>query len=175
MFNQITKYIEKYLSPILCGFRQGHSTAHALFRLIQSWQEQLDRSGYVATILMDLSKAYDCISHDLIIAKLAAYGFDYISLKLIHNYLTNRKHRVKIGSQLSEWFNILLGVPQGSILGPLIFNIFINDLFLFIVNTEICNFADDNTIYKCSTNLQDVFKALELDTKVTLEWFKCNS
>ena len=175
IFSQISEYIDKYLNPILCGFRKGHSTAHALFKLIQSWQKELDKSGYIATILMDLSKAYDCISHDLIIAKLEAYGFDCISLKLMYNYLTNRKHRVKIGSEMSEWFNILLGVPQGSILGPLIFNIFINDLFLFITNTEICNFADDNTLFKCSPNLSILFKALEKDTQIILNWFKNNS
>ena len=82
IFSQISEYIDKYLNPILCGFRKGHSTAHALFKLIQAWQKELDKSGYIATILMDLSKAYDCISHDLIIAKLEAYGFDCISLKI---------------------------------------------------------------------------------------------
>ena len=110
----------------------------------------------VDTLLMDLSKAYDCLPHDLIIAKLEAYGFDRNSLKLILSYLTNRKQRVKTGSFFSEWLEILLGVPQGSILGPISFNIFINDLFMFIKETEICNFADDNTIYACDKNIKSV-------------------
>ena len=76
---------------------------------------------------MDLSKAYNCLPRDLIIAKLEAYGFDKSSLKLLYSYLTNRKQRVKVGSSLSEWINIYLGVSQGLILGPLIFNLFLND------------------------------------------------
>ena len=121
-----------------CGFRQGHGTQHALFPLLQVWQKELDESGYTETVLMDLSKAYDCIPHDLIIAKFEAYGFDNICLKLFHNYFSNRNQRVKIGSAIKEWIDILTGIPQGSILGPLIFNIFINNLIMFIEKTDIC-------------------------------------
>ena len=76
----------------------------------------------VGMVLMDLSKAYDCIPHDLLIAKLEAYGYGHHSRLLIHNYLSNRKRRVKVGSEFSEWQDIKLGVPQGSVLGPLVFN-----------------------------------------------------
>ena len=120
---QVYSYIQQYLNPFLCGFRQGHGTQHALFWLLQAWQKELDDSGYTGTVLMDLSKAYDCVPHDLIIAKFEAYGFDNISLKLFHSYFSNRKQRVKIGSAISEWIDILTGIAQGSILGPLIFNI----------------------------------------------------
>ena len=98
---------------------------------------------------MDLSKAYDCLPHDLIIAKFEAYGFDNISLKMYHSYFSNGKQRVKIGSAISEWIDILTGIPQRSILGPLISNIFINDLIMFIEKTGICKLADDNLVRAC--------------------------
>ena len=128
----------------------------------------LDESGYTGTVLMDLSKAYDCLPHDLIIAKFEAYGFDNISLKLFHSYFSNRKQKVKIGSAISERIDILTGILEGSILGPLIFNIFINDLIMFIEKTDICNFADDNTLHKSSPSLSIVLNCLEHDITIAL-------
>ena len=115
-------------------------------------------------VLMDLSKAYDCLPHDLLIAKLAAYGFGLKSLKLFSSYLLNRKQRVKYGNSFSEWQNIESGIPQGSVLGPLLFNFFMNDFTYAITKSEFCNFADDNTIYACSQNLEHVVSCLKDDT-----------
>ena len=124
---------------------------------------------------MDLSKAYDCIPHDLLIAKLECYGIDKASLTLVLDYLSRRKQRAKIGSSFSSWYDITIGVPQGSILGPLLFNIFINDLFLFIEKSEVCNFADDNTLFSGNKNLDCVFSNLNSDLNNVIEWFKINS
>ena len=90
------------MNHLLCGFRKTHSTQHALFRLIQSWQKELDESGFVGTILMDLSKAYDCLPHDLMVAKLEVYGLAKENLHLISDYLSYRKQRTKIGSACSD-------------------------------------------------------------------------
>ena len=124
---------------------------------------------------MDLSKAYDCLSHDLIIAKFEACGLSKSSLSLLLDYLTSRKQRVKIGSSYSVWNQIKRGVPQGSILGPLLFNVFINDIFMFIKKSEICNFADDNTIYDCGEDLSNILENLKRDMKILLKWFRINS
>ena len=94
----------------------------------------------------------DCIPHDLVIAKLAAYSLDTNALKLIYNYLSNRKQRVKVNSAYSIWKDIFYGVPQGSILGPLLFNIHLCDLFYFLENTDIASYADDNTLYSAQKN-----------------------
>ena len=114
--------------------------------------------------------------HDLLIAKLwqNAYGIDKSGLNLLLNYLSNRKQRTKVNSSYSDWYEIIRGVPQGSILGPLLFNLFINDLFLFLERTNICNFADDSTIYRCDSELEIILEDLQHDMKILLNWFKIN-
>ena len=163
------------MNQLLCGFRKAHSTQHALFRLIQSWQKELDDSGFVGTILMDLSKAYDCLPHDLMVAKLEAYGISKEGLQLISDYLSYRKQRTKIGSAFSDWANVIRGIPQGSILGPLLFNILINEIFLVVEKSGTCNSADDNTLYSHGSNLPLILNNLEHDMKNLLYWFKINS
>ena len=175
LLNQLDKFSQEILSPYLCGFRKGYSTQHALFNLFQNWQKCLDKSGVVGTLLMDLSKAYDCISPGLLVAKLAAYGLDTDSLRLLYNYLTQRKHRVRIGSSLSDWLELILGLPQGSILGPILFNFFINDLISTIQETHVCNFADDTTIYACENNTSDALTKLSKDCDRAIKWFQDNS
>ena len=148
---------------------------HALLKLLQSWQQVLDNGGFIGTILMDLSKAYDCIPHNLLIAKLECYGVDKASLRLLLDYLTRRKQRTKIGSSFSSWYHINTGLPQGVILDPLLFNIFIDDLFFSIQKSEVCNFADDNTLFCGDKNLDFVFLNLNSDLSNVMDWFKINS
>ena len=171
---QVNQFMAGMLHPLLSGFRQGYSTQHALFRVVEKWKKHLDMMGIVGTILMDLSKAYDCIPHDLLIAKLEAYGFNRKALRLIYSYLSNRIQRVKIRSTYSSLKCTSIGVPQGSVLGPLLFNVFINDLFYRDLESEICNFADDTTIYSCESNIDSVIIKLERDLQEVLEWYTAN-
>ena len=123
---------------------------------------------------MDLSKAFDCVNHGLLIAKLSAYGLNVDALQLIRSYLSNRQQRVKINSSFSDWKEIKIGVPQGSVLGPLLFNVFVNDIFWFSHRTKICNYADDTTIFACHPDLDTIIKQLEEDSSVLVKWFSDN-
>ena len=120
---------------------------------------------------MDLSKAFDCLPHNLLIAKLNAYGLDSSACDLLASYLTDRRQRVKIGSTRSEWVELKKGVPQGSILGPLLFNVFMNDMFYFIEKCVLYNYADDNSLGSFAPKVDDVIDCLKHDSKIAIQWF----
>ena len=125
----------------------------------------------VGAIKMDLSKAFDTLNHKLLYKKLQAYDFDKKSLSFIESYFTNRKQRTKIGDSFSKYQRIITGVPQGSILGPLFFNIFINDLFLSIDKSTLTNYADDNTLYTSGNDGNAVINKLKQDFSKIFKWF----
>ena len=174
MYDQIISYMDKFLSPYLFGYRKGHSTEQCLFIMIEMWKKALDNKKVAGAVLTDLSKAFDCLSHDLLIAKLEAYGLEKSAQKFVYNYLKDRKQRTKINGSYSSWKELKCGVPQGSILGPLLFNIFINDMFYFVDKTKIANYADDNSTYTTESNIDNLLKILEEETSLVLNWFRIN-
>ena len=113
-------------------------------------------------LLTDLSKAFDCFDHELLTVKLNDYGFNLPALRLIHDYLSNRKQRIKIENICSTWMEIMFGVPQSSILVQFLLNIFLADLFLIINYIDIANYADENTPYIIVDNIDDLFKSLTI-------------
>ena len=170
---QISDYMETFLSPFLCGYRKGYSAQHALLSMLEKWRISLDKGGYGGGVLMDLSKDFDTLDHDLLIAKLHAYGFEKNALRLVKSYLNDRWQRTKINTSYSSWSELLVGVPQGSVLGPIVSNLFINDLF-YIIKTDICNYADDNTPYTIDMCLDKLMAKLECATKSAMDWFHSN-
>ena len=136
--------------------------------LLEKWKKTIDNKGSAGEVLMDLSKALDTLNHELLIAKLHAYGFGKESLMLLLSYLSNRGQRTNINASFSSWTELLQGVPQGSVLGPLLFNIYLNDLSFFL-DCNVCNFADDTTPFICNKNLDFVLNELERNSNIAPE------
>ena len=136
--------------------------------------KKLDKDGVSGALLTDLSKTFDCQLHDLLIVKLAAYGFDYKYLTLIQIYLLNRQQITKVNNTYSTYSDIIFGVPQVSILCPFLFNLYICDMFYDISDRDIASYADDNTPYCSSFSLDKVSNKLEPCTNNLFMWFHEN-
>lgn len=174
IFNSLIEFTDSILSDKISAYRKGYSAQHVVLKLTEEWRTHLDKNETVGAVLMDLSKAFDCLPHELLIAKLAAYGMERQTLELIHSYLKERKQTVSIKGKLSMFLEILAGVPQGSILGPILFNIFINDFIDIFKKAEIHNFADDNTLSTHSHDTSEVVECLENESDIAIDWFTAN-
>ena len=161
IYNQIAQCFDKILSKHQCSFRKGHSAQHSLIVLFEKWKESVGQGHVFGDLLTDRSKAFDCLPDNLLIPKLNAYGFDNKAKRFFYDYLTSRKQIAKISDTYSSWQQILSGVPQGLILGPLLFNIDIWSLFFIIEECDIANYADDNIPYLSGNNIEDVLNGLE--------------
>ena len=172
--DQIVCGMEKYFSPFLYAYRKNYSSQNILISLTEEWRKKLDNNFVVGAVLTDLSKPFDCTLHDLIIAKLSAYNFSDEALSYIYSYLTNRRQCVHINNTHSQLETIISGVPQGSILGPILFSLSINDLFFFVVLASLHNFADDNALSAFATTVSELIK-IESESEVVMDWFKINT
>lgn len=172
---QLSDFFTEIFSSLLSAFRKDYSCQSTLLNMIEKFKCSLDRGDYVACISMDISKAFDCLPHCLTVCKLHAYGLSRDACTLIASYLCKRKQRVKIGNVRSCWKETNKGVPQGSILGPLIFNIFMNDIFYFVKHADLFNYADDNSVSISGKELSLVSKLLQSEAEVTVRWFSDNA
>ena len=138
---------------------------------MKNGKKAVNNGEYVSALFLDLSKAFDTINQDLLLAKLKAYGFSPNALKLMHSYLNNIKQQVQVNKKFSSESTVIAGFPQGSIDGPLLFNLFINDLVFFIQYCTLSNYADDNNLFSMGKNKDQVKTFLSSDFKIISNWF----
>ena len=173
---RIYSFLEKQnvLYEFQYGFRTGHSTTHALIEITDRIKLAINNNELMCGIFLDLSKAFDTVNHKILLSKLEYYGFRGPVHNLLKSYLTNRKQYVKIGNHKSELRQINCGVPQGSVLGPLLFILYINDLHKACNIGNLRIFADDTTVFFKCININDITsKGTQVMTHLN-EWFKDN-
>ena len=174
----LIKYIEdnNLLHPLQSGFRANHSCHTAVTHLVDSWHEGINNHNLTGAIFLDFRKAFDLVNHEILLTKLKLYLNNSPSLDFFRSYLSCRKQRVLANGHYSSEGLVLHGVPQGSVLGPLLFSIFINDIPLCISNNDTkCElFADDGTIHTQSKTIVDANNRLSKSLKEVNDWCKDN-
>jgi hypothetical protein len=175
--DQIYKYFENQniLSDCQFGFRKNSSCELALNTMIQEWRDSLDIEKHVIALFLDLSKAFDTINHMLLIRKLEHYNFSIEAVNLIKDYLKNRKIAVNLNQTKSKQESLCTGVPQGSVLGPLLFIIFVNDLSWLQISSKMVLFADDTTLFINGFDLDVILQQLSKDIEQVNVWLKHNN
>ena len=174
LYDQVYEYMTPLFHKHLSGFRRKHGCQDVLVRMTEDWRKSLDEGFDVGVVAIDLSKAFDCMPHGLLLAKLSAYGFSNNACELMKSYVMKREQRVKIGEVYSGWVQNVKGVPQGSILGPLLFNIFINDFLFSEFKSTVHNYADDNTLSCEDRDQVTLCTKLSQDCIKAMEWFELN-
>ena len=172
VYKQLYSYLvrHKLLLKQQSGFRAGHSCNTALIKLIDDWLSEMDKGNFSCALFLDFRKAFDIVNHEILLSKLRLYRCDDHSINFFRSYLSDRSQKVKIGQDTSDFQPIYSGVPQGSILGPLLFVIFINDLPLVLENVNADLYADDTTIHKSASSVDVLSTALNADFQNITEW-----
>ena len=162
------------LSRFQCGFRPKHSTATALFNVTEDWFESLDKGHFIGVVTLDLQKAFDTVDHLILLNKLRFIGADELSIKWFNSYLSNRMQYTCVNGFESSQQKMQCGIPQGSILGPLLFVIYINDLSSCLSKCKTSLYADDTCLYYASENPKSVTETLNADLLIIDAWLKRN-
>ena len=171
----LINFLESYklLHDTQSGFRRNHSCETALIHMVEKWLKALDKGELVGVIFVDFRKAFDLVDHSILLKKLEIYKFSQVTLNWFKSYLSDRKQIVSFKNVDSDQETVKCGVPQGSILGPLLFLLFINDLPLHLkVMTDL--YADDSTLYEISRSKKEIERKLQLAIKDLVKWCKQN-
>ena len=172
LHNQIQSHLMKYnlLCPHQSGFCEGYSTQDALLHVTDNWLKAMDEGKYTSAVFLDLAKAFITVDHSILCTKLTYYGFRGSSYDLLCNYLAGRQQRVSFHGDLSKWGAISTEVPQGSILGPLLFALYINDLPSVVHYCMLHLYADDAELYCSHSGLHVVETYLQSDLDSVATW-----
>ena len=165
----------KLLNPYQCGFRRNHSTKFAAIAFLDYIRRRMDLGLLAGAVFIDLRKAFDSVDHEILISKLESYGLRNIELDWFRNYLTDRKQLVSLGKELSDPCLITSGVPQWSILSPLLFVLFVNDLPIVLERCQILMYADDTVMYFAASNAQEISSTLTSELAKVSDWLVHNS
>ena len=176
VFSRLHRFLELHesLYELQYGFRKNHSTNHALINITESIREALDNNKTVCGIFVDFQKAFDTVNHDILLQKLDYYGIRGCTNSWFKSYLSQRTQFVSILGFESQKKVILHGVPQGSVLGPLLFLIYINDLHKAIRKSKVFHFADDTNLLNISNNIKEQTKDVNNDLKYLYIWLIAN-
>ena len=161
-----------FLSQCISAYRGNYSSCHVLIRSFENWKGSSNKNFATDALLMDLSKTFDCISYDLLVAKPHAYGISLNVATFIYSFLKRRKQNAKINGFSSSFQTLLSGASQDSVLGPILFNIFLNDLLALLKKSQVYNFADDNSISAEGNSTDDILKILKEKPESTVKWFR---